>query len=61
MITDNIIQLIGNTPMLRASNFAARMGSNIAPLAKLEYLNPAGSIKDRTALSMIEDAERQGK
>lgn len=60
MITDNIIQLIGNTPMLRASNFAARMGSNIAPLAKLEYLNPAGSIKDRTALSMIEDAERQG-
>lgn len=60
MITDNIIQLIGNTPMLRASNFAARMGSDIAPLAKLEYLNPAGSIKDRTALSMIEDAERQG-
>lgn len=60
MITDNIIQLIGNTPMLRASNFAARMGSEIAPLAKLEYLNPAGSIKDRTALSMIEDAERQG-
>ena len=60
MITDNIIQLIGNTPMLRASNFAACMGSEIAPLAKLEYLNPAGSIKDRTALSMIEDAERQG-
>lgn len=54
-------ELIGGTPMMRVSNFAREVGADKATLlAKLEYLNPAGSVKDRVALKMIEDAEEKG-
>ena len=60
-IASSVTELIGETPLLRASRFAAAAGISNAPLLKLEYLNPAGSVKDRAALKMIEDAERAGK
>ncbi len=53
MLTDNILDLIGNTPLLRLKNERI--------FAKAEFLNPGGSIKDRVALSMLEGAERDGK
>jgi len=53
MLTDNILDLIGNTPLIRLK------AENI--YAKAEFLNPGGSIKDRVALSMLEGAERDGK
>lgn len=53
MLTDNILELIGNTPLLKLKN------ENI--YAKAEFLNPGGSIKDRVALAMLEGAERDGK
>lgn len=57
-VYDDVIALIGNTPMVRVD----RVSKGLAPtiLAKLEYLNPGGSVKDRPALTMIEDAERRG-
>lgn len=61
-IIESALELIGNTPLLKADRYAKATGatkSNI--LVKLEYLNPAGSVKDRVALSMIEDAEKSGK
>lgn len=60
-IYDSVEQLVGGTPLLRLSRLAARMGWKGAVLAKLEYLNPAGSIKDRLALALIDDAEARGK
>lgn len=57
-IKSSALELIGNTPLLEVSRYAAKRGVTKARLlAKLEYLNLAGSIKDRVALSMIEDAE----
>lgn len=54
-------QLIGHTPLLKVENYMACRGVSKAQLlAKLEYLNPAGSVKDRVALNMIEDAEKKG-
>ena len=53
-------QLIGNTPLLELSNVATVKGLQARLLAKLEFLNPTGSVKDRAALSMIEDAEKKG-
>ena len=54
-------ELIGHTPLLQVSNYAREQGvTDAVLLAKLEYLNPAGSVKDRVALAMIEDAERKG-
>ncbi len=53
MLTDNILDLIGNTPLLRLG------GERI--FAKAEFLNPGGSIKDRVALAMLEGAERDGR
>ena len=58
-ITESILDLIGNTPLLRLSRISAGTGAQI--LAKLEFLNPSGSIKDRMALRMIADAEAQGQ
>ncbi len=56
-IYNNISELIGNTPLVRIN----KLNKGYADiLVKIEYFNPAGSIKDRTALSMIEDAERKG-
>lgn len=54
-------QLIGHTPLLQVENYAKDQKiENVTLLAKLEYLNPAGSVKDRVALAMIEDAEQKG-
>lgn len=54
-------ELIGHTPLLRVENYMREKGIEDADiLVKLEYLNPAGSVKDRIALSMVEDAERKG-
>ena len=60
MIYDSITQLIGNTPLLRLNRYARARGLNAELLAKLEYLNPAGSVKDRVALNMVLDAEQKG-
>lgn len=60
MIYDRLEELIGHTPMLRLHSYAKAAGLEYVPLAKLEYLNPAGSVKDRTALFMINDAEERG-
>ena len=54
-------QLIGGTPLLRLCNMEKELGLQAKLVAKLEYLNPAGSAKDRVALSMIEQAEAQGR
>lgn len=60
-IKKSAAELIGNTPILEVSNYSNNAGVTDATiLAKLEYLNPAGSVKDRIALAMIEDAEQQG-
>ena len=61
-IIESSLELIGNTPLLKLNNYSKKTGINNATiLAKLEYLNPAGSVKDRIALAMIEDAEKAGK
>jgi cysteine synthase A len=57
--TENIIELVGNTPMLHLARFARPPLADI--YAKLEYLNPGGSVKDRAALGMILDAEMRGQ
>ncbi len=54
-------QLIGNTPLLELSNIEKEEGLKARILAKLEYLNPAGSVKDRAARQMIDDAQATGK
>ena len=59
-IAEVITDLIGNTPLLRVNSFARVSELSVAPLAKLEYFNPAGSVKDRAALYMILDAEERG-
>jgi cysteine synthase A len=55
---DNILELVGATPLLRLSRFAPPPAAEL--FAKLEYMNPGGSVKDRAALGMILDAERRG-
>ena len=52
--------LIGNTPLVEVTNVEKELGLEATLLVKLEYFNPAGSAKDRIALSMIEDAEERG-
>lgn len=60
-IKESALELIGGTPILKLNRYGARAGiTDAVILAKLEYLNPAGSVKDRVALAMIEDAERKG-
>lgn len=60
-VIESTLELVGGTPMLKASRYAAKANVTDANiLAKLEYLNPAGSVKDRVALAMIEDAEEKG-
>lgn len=56
----SIDQLIGNTPLLELTKLEKALGLEARVLAKLEYLNPAGSVKDRAALAMVEDAEARG-
>ncbi|MDR1231027.1 MAG: cysteine synthase A [Spirochaetaceae bacterium] len=59
-IKRNLSELIGNTPMLELGRIGKAFSSGARLLAKLEYFNPAGSVKDRIARSMIEDAEAKG-
>ena len=60
-IIESSLELIGNTPLLKLNNYSMKAEINGATiLAKLEYLNPAGSVKDRIALAMIKDAEDKG-
>lgn len=59
-IRKSAVELIGNTPLLELANYGKKHGLKASVIAKLEYLNPAGSVKDRAALFMIEDAERAG-
>lgn len=60
-IKESALELIGNTPLLKLDRYAENAGVEGAViLGKLEYLNPAGSVKDRIALAMIEDAEEKG-
>lgn len=59
-IAEDLTALIGNTPLLRVSRYAAAQGLQCAPIVKMEYFNPGSSVKDRTALSMINDAEARG-
>ena len=60
-IKESAAELIGGTPILKLNNYSKKAGVTDATiLAKLEYLNPAGSVKDRIALAMIEDAEEKG-
>lgn len=60
-IYTNLTQLIGNTPLLHPLNLSELHHLNAQLLLKLECFNPGGSVKDRVALAMIEDAEREGK
>ena len=60
-IYDSIDQLIGGTPLLELKHIENAFGLHARLLAKLEYLNPAGSVKDRVGRQMIDDAERDGR
>ena len=60
MLFHNIAEMIGRTPLLDAHNFAAAVGVGAHLLCTLECFNPAGSAKDRVALSMLDDAEARG-
>ncbi|MDR1796529.1 MAG: cysteine synthase A [Clostridiales Family XIII bacterium] len=60
-IAKNLTDLIGGTPLLELSNYNKEYAPKATVIAKLEYFNPAGSVKDRIAKSMIEDAEKAGK
>lgn len=59
-IYKNVMELIGGTPLMELSNIEKNEGLNAKILAKLEYFNPAGSVKDRVAAAMITDAEEKG-
>lgn len=60
MVKDSFTELIGNTPILKLNNFKEKYCLKANVLAKLEYFNPAGSVKDRVANALIEDAEQKG-
>ena len=60
-IYESVDRLIGNTPLLRLRRVEAALGLKACLLAKLEYLNPAGSVKDRVAREMLDAAEREGR
>ncbi len=59
-IYNSAYELVGRTPLLRLSNIEKELNTKARLLAKLEYFNPAGSVKDRVAVKMIEDAEEKG-
>ena len=60
-IAKSLTELIGKTPLLELSNYEKKNNLKAKIVAKLEYFNPAGSVKDRIALAMIDDAEKSGK
>ena len=59
-IAKKLTELIGNTPLVELSTFSSKKGIETPLIAKVEFFNPAGSVKDRIALAMIEDAEKKG-
>ena len=59
-IVDSLVELIGNTPLLHLEKYGQDVGAKAQIIAKLEYFNPAGSVKDRIAFAMIKAAESQG-
>ena len=60
-VYSSVDQLVGNTPLLQLNNLKKKLGLYANILAKLEYFNPAGSVKDRVGLMMLNDAEKNGK
>ncbi|OAS15500.1 cysteine synthase A [Paenibacillus oryzisoli] len=60
-IYNNLTELVGNTPLLELWNFNKRQGLDARIIAKLEYFNPAGSVKDRIGYAMLKEAERKGR
>ncbi|HJC43859.1 MAG TPA: cysteine synthase A [Candidatus Mediterraneibacter gallistercoris] len=60
-IYENVTELIGHTPLMEVKNLESESQLKAKVLVKLEYFNPAGSVKDRVALNMIEDAEKSGR
>ena len=61
VIYTSVDQLIGNTPLLELTHMEKEYDLKAKVIAKLEYLNPSGSVKDRVAKAMIEEAEKAGK
>ena len=61
MVYKNIAEIIGRTPLMELGGYQKKYGLGARLLAKLEYFNPTGSVKDRAALYIIEEAERSGK
>ena len=59
-VNTSILQLVGKTPLLKVTNYEKKHQLQAKIVAKLEYFNPAGSVKDRIALAMVEDAEKKG-
>lgn len=59
-VYENVADLVGNTPLVRLTGYREKKGLNANILGKLEYFNPAGSIKDRIGLAMLEEAEEKG-
>ena len=59
-IAKQLTELVGNTPLLQLNAYSKKENLNTNIIAKLEYFNPAGSVKDRIALAMSEDAEKRG-
>ncbi len=59
-IHKNLLDLVGNTPLVEIAKIAKARGAEAQVVAKVEYFNPGGSVKDRIALNMIEDAEKKG-
>ena len=60
-VSKKIVELIGNTPLLELTNYEEANKLDATIIAKLEYFNPLGSVKDRIAYGMIEDAIKEGK
>jgi len=59
-IAKSLTELIGNTPLLELGKFSKEQGLETPITVKVEFFNPGGSVKDRIALAMIEDAEKKG-
>ena len=60
-IYKSVTELVGRTPLLEVQNIEEQLQLGAKVLVKLEYFNPAGSVKDRVALNMLEEAEKQGE
>lgn len=61
VVMDVVTEQIGNTPMVKLNRIPQSLGIDATVYAKLEFFNPGGSVKDRIALRMVEEAERSGR